>query len=608
MSVQAEISLISRMLIEECRELAWTSAFDVLHWRWQDVANRDGGSQDDLPLADVRHCQFELALFHFAIFTHLISALSPLPGNVRRQLHDETCKLFEHWAGEAFSEHLSRVLAGVPRHVRWRLAEYDAPTVVKAVTGVNSEAQETICRRLYANTQVNPGESEATSFRIEFCCQAIPRSAIRILDALYSKLGPNSPQRSIYDVDHDARTIEISSMPRIDTSKSVVRPLPDPIASQLGSRRSVARLVAGASSILIVCSITALIVAAVGLIIFTANFDIIRLAVSLAVVPAAGWLTWWALRHLATSLATLSVRRSGRYVLYLRQSEIDRASPSIDFEPHLGAAFAPIAPLTGISRGSLVRPLGIVRVRSQADWELAVTQLIQGAELSVLVVGPRRGYDQGWGNSDQAWKEIEAITHLAAPGRVLFLFPRQTGDFPLLLLHPKGDRVCGVSTLLFEVRRLIDPQFTGSWPERMGRDSWLWWTPDGRFLPLPTSARDTLSVLRHKVETDLDPLIQRFDRVRTRNWWTTGLVGAGIISGLITTLLGSSSLLREIAGQWGFAVAAALAALLVFFDFAFSLLRRSRWLSYNNTIRPLSTHPFGLQGMPEGRGHDNLPY
>ena len=165
----------------------------------------------------------------------------------------------------------------------------------------------------------------------------------------------------------------------------------------------------------------------------------------------------------------------------------------------------------------------------------------------------------------------------------------------------------GVSTLLHEVRRLIDPEFTENWPERMGRDSWLWWTPNSHFLPLPTSGKDTFGSLWGGMKSDFTPLIQRFGRVRSRDWWVMGLGGAGIILGLIIMFFGSS-LLLEMAGSWGFVAGAASATLLVFCDYVRSQSRHSRWLAYDNTVRPRSKHPFGLQGIPPGRRHDDLPY
>lgn len=602
-STQTEVAALSQTLVEECLELSDTASMLILAWRRKNSPTRKGSSTGDLASTEIQHCQLEVALFHLAVLIHLVSVLSPLPDYVRQQLLDDALQLFLRWASRSFPQRIDLFA-----RVTQCFGEYDRTTVVSAIVGANTEAQERLCRTLFSNAEFNAGKSNLWSFRIEFCCRAQPRSAIRILDAIQSKLGPRSPRRSIYEVDFHTRTAALGPVPPVGIREPDPPPLPSILSSKLRARRHLERLMIGASSILAVGSIAALTVAVIGLADSVSDPDINRFAVSLLAVPPTAWLARWSLRNRATSLAALSVLRSGRYVLHLRQSTIDAFPPSIVFEDALAAALAPIAPLVGVGRRSFLHPSGVVYIGYLRNWESGLVELIRGAELSLLVVGPRRGYDQGWGNVDQAWKEIEAITHLATPGRVVFHFPRRTGDLPLLLLHPKGDRVYGVSTLLYEVRRLIDPQLTGEWPDHMGRDSWLWWTTEGRFLPLPTIPGKAVAGGSERQERpDFTPLLKAFSRVPGKRRRVRALVVAGIVTGSTVVFFGNSFLL-EVAGQRDLFIVAASAALMALVDFLHSLARRLRWLSYNNTIRPRPTHPFGLQGIPEGRTHDNLPY
>lgn len=598
------LSKIIKECLGACNELVDLEAMFIGSWLTRTRRETSIKSYPEPTAVEVQQVKCELYLFNVAVLLHLLSDLTPLTCEMRDTFYSRFLDAFKQWAYRAFPQYLKSTLAGPQRQLEWRQAEYDCLTVRLAIEDADPEAQMRLCQQLFANTNCSPTpEHEVQTFQISVFCQDFPRFFVKVLDSIYGTIGPNSRFRNLYLLKRNhqqvAQELQQGEFEKTTTSAT----LATPATSFLSPRRSIYRLRSLFSALIILTASAGCSLAVFGL----AGFPtILTVSSYVFALPPFFWLLTWANHHLVAARGALRILQSGRYTLYLRESTIDEHPPYIGFESALASAVSDLAPLLAIDYPKVVHPSGAVRISVGDEWQAPVAELMRNAELCILVVSPRRGYGQGFGRIDEAWKEIESVTKLSRRGRVLFFFPRSTGDFPLILLHPKGDRTYGLSTLLHEVRRFIDVKPYKFVTEHMGVHEWLWWNLDGRFVPLPETLNAFPRTLTQRIKSTIAPVFHGSGVAPRLFSLTCSLAITGTILGGILFYATATSVHDIVSHPF---IVTVLAGFSLFVVLGYTRLwkKRSSWLSYKNTIRPQGIHAFGLEGVYPGRKHPKLP-
>ena len=592
-SLADTIAQLSDALVEASWDSARLSASSVVHW-----LRRQGLSDDS---DEAEGAVWELHLFYFALCHQLVATVSSLPHEMRAPVFAQSAERLEYAAWRTYPRLLHRKIAGVSTQLEARLAEYDAELVRRALVDVDVSAQTTLCQVFFGNAAVVPTSNEAWYFRIALC-QTFYRASFGLLDRIYVEVGPNSRWRQLHDMEAPqaptcSTCLMTSSAPGLDLVK---------LGARTRARNLTALVVSVLTLLLLAIMIGTQVLATMDVLsqqrakelFWPAHFTIVGALVAVFVV-----------RHGRSAQAGLTALNSGRYVLYLRSSDVDESPPHVGFEINLTAALSMVGPVVSIGPSSVLRPTGGIKLPlREGDWEVDVARLARNAALTVMVMAPRRGYDKEWGCVDDSWKEIESIAHLTSPGRLLVMLPRYSGDQPLVLLHPKGDRTYGVSTMLYEIRRLLARRSSLRFPPNMGRSEWIWRISADRFERLPAPRRPfAVQLGRRHIVGALMPVFRSFNvplHGQRRWWW---LVAGGFLLACVLPEAVAESLRSSFDSPVTKVASFAMLGFLTW-RVALAIRKTSRWFSYCNSIRPRPIHAFGLAGCPPGGQHEDLPY
>lgn len=551
--------------------------------------------------------KYKIAKFYLKFFFDLLHCRSSLPEGLYHHLREKIEELIHYRLGDIY---LEDVLDSNESLFLWPYFEITEELNLKA-NDADLESRKSICRRLAESFGVPAdhieyfvGEIHRTIFN------SAAAGSIVVLDNAYRMFGPNSGYRNFYDAwesKSDKETLVVGNIPLNGGSVTEVADDPFSLCGQNLNKINF--------ELKFLYLIFFILLSMVGFFMISLVSDKIVTDVQVRnILPVLGcvsgiitniWLAVWALRYAKVDANLKSLLINNRYVLYLRQSEIDEHPPSTCFEGTIVSALSKIAPVVSVGNHSLlhalIHPSGALRLEfPTASWESKIVKAIRHAELCFFVISPRRGYDNKWDNVDQAWKEIESIVELVRPGRVLFFFPNNSGDFPLLLLHPKGDRYYGVSNLLNEVRRFIEVDTALRLPRYMGIHEFLWWAPDGRFLKLKRECGSFM----FRLKSELQPIYESFGKTTKPNRIFQALSILTVAVGAAAFFVdGVESVLDVAAISYTYIFLATL----VVVDLLISLRERSYWFNYHNTIRPRGLHLYGLDKVFPGKTHPELP-
>lgn len=615
MSIYSDIEEIAKEAIACCHKFLNDLSLDHLQvWhRHPPYSDRKDLSDEDIK-REIEFCQFEFGLFFICILYHYILRFSPIKHRIALLLWRSIFDRFEDYTTHSFPLHCQFGDFGVLQHVWTRIEEYDLGCVVRAAVESDASAQDELCERLLSNLPVRPTSDDPNFvlFRQNIFNSLLIHDITKILDLIYrfnerynrfieENLDQSENNDSIWKIVDNSDIL--FDAPRIDDkTNSAKRESAKIMLSGILPHSNLAAILNGAA---VVFSAAIAFSAGMSLCANFSRLDLNAVLTYVGIGVASMIVVDLFKSRLAAARAAVEAIKHGRYVLYLRSSSIDIWPPYPRFRRLLLRVLSQIAPVIAVGLQERILVSGIANLGVLPDWESKVATLISGSTLCVYVASPRRGYDRGWGKNDDSWKEVESITSLTEPGRFLIYFPKAVGDYPHVLIHPKGDRMYGVSTLVHEVRRLINSGTSGYDLISMGAAEWLWWSTDGTYRRLLGDS--VASDYATRAARSIAPIVESLGRGQKAKWKTPILVLCSIPLGLILLEYWSRLLANKVS-----LVAILIAAFVIVLwrvcDWALDRLSTREYMNYVNAVRPLPTDELGLSGVNQEKHHPSLTH